>query len=336
MTGAVEQSRNKSDPNNNVGVVIIGRNEGERLIACLKSALRDTPHVVYVDSGSTDDSAEAARKLGAKVVALDMTKPFTAARARNAGVEKLKQTSTTALIQFVDGDCEIVEGWIDHAVQFLSQQNDVAAVCGRRRERFPEATIYNRLVDQEWATPIGEAQSCGGDVLMRMAAFDASGGYNPGLIAGEEPEFCVRLRAKGWKIWRLDAEMTRHDIAMTSLGQWLKRARRAGHAFAEVSDLHHGTPEQIWARETLRAFFWTGLGIAGLAGGALIHPLLFMTLLIIPLQIIRMALRDKPATKTSWAHASLIMLQKPWEAAGAIQYWLGKISGKNQKLIEYK
>lgn len=321
---------------NEIGVVVIGRNEGERLVACLKSALDSGGQVVYVDSGSTDGSVETARALGAEVVSVDMTTPFTAARARNAGAAKLHGTGAPAFIQFVDGDCEIVDGWIEKAAAFLRENKDIAAVCGRRRERFPDQTIYNKLVDQEWAAPIGEAQSCGGDVLMRASAFDAVGGYNPGLIAGEEPELCLRLREAGWKIWRLDAEMTRHDIAMTSLGQWLKRARRAGHAFAEVSSLHRGKPQQIWARETLRGFFWTGLTFAGLVGGLFIHPIIFAALLIIPLQIVRMALRDKPATKTSWAHAGLIMLQKPWEAAGALQFWIGKLSGSKQKLIEYK
>ncbi len=323
----------RKDP---IGIVIIGRNEGARLIACLKSAAGEGRVLVYVDSGSTDGSAEAARALGADVVALDMDKPFTAARARNVGAQRFETQGAPALIQFVDGDCEIAPGWIETAAAFLRANPKLAAVCGRRREKFPERTIYNRLVDREWATPIGETQACGGDVLMRSSALADAGGYRDGLIAGEEPELCVRLREAGWRIHRLDAEMTAHDIAMTTLGQWLKRARRAGHAFAEVSYLHRGKPQQIWARETLRAFFWTGIGVAGLLGGAGIHPALFFMLLAYPLQIARMALRDRPVTTDSWAHAALIMAQKPWEAAGAVQYWLAHIRGKDRRIIEYK
>ena len=37
---------------------------------------------------------------------------------------------------------------------------------------------------------------------MRVEAFEAVGGYRAQLIAGEEPELCVRLREIGWKIWR--------------------------------------------------------------------------------------------------------------------------------------
>lgn len=318
-----------------VGVVVIGRNEGARLVACLESAIGTGRRVVYVDSGSTDGSMKSARDLGAEIVALDLGKPFTAARARNAGYARLKESCAPEFVQFVDGDCEIAEGWIEKAASFLAARPGVAVVCGRRREKFPERTVYNRLVDREWATPVGEALACGGDALMRAEAFDAVGGFREGLIAGEEPELCVRLRATGWAVHRLDAEMTRHDIDMTSLGQWLKRARRAGHAFAEVSSIHLRAPERIWAAETLRALLWTGLGLVSVLGGVFVHPLLFLLLLAFPAQVARIALRDRPVTRDSWIYAALIMLQKPWEAAGAVQYWLKGGKGAS-RLIEYK
>ena len=321
--------------NQNVGVVVIGRNEGARLIACLKSVADGKRPIVYVDSGSTDDSVAAAKALGAEVVALDMTKPFTAARARNAGYTRLRELAELEFVQFVDGDCEVVGGWIDEAAQFLQTHDSVAVVCGRRREKFPERTIYNRICDREWATPVGEALACGGDALMRVAAFDAVGGYRDSLIAGEEPELCVRLRAAGWKIHRLDAEMTLHDVDMTSLGQWLKRARRAGHAFAEVSHLHRGKPEQIRAPETRRALLWAGIIIVAVIG-ALFHPLALGLLALYPLQTARIALRDTPTTKDSWAYAALLMVQKPWEAAGVLQYWWDQLRGKDGTIIEYK
>ena len=55
---------------------------------------------------------------------------------------------------------------------------------------------------------MGAARACGGDALMRTAALAEVGGYDPNLIAGEEPELCVRLRAAGWQIYTLDREMT--------------------------------------------------------------------------------------------------------------------------------
>jgi GT2 family glycosyltransferase len=204
------------DARADVGVVAIGRNEGERLKRCLRSVLDQARRVVYVDSGSTDGSVEFARSLGVEVVELDMDRPFTMARGRNAGFERLlERDPAIRFVQFVDGDCEVCPGWIERARSALLERPEVAAVSGRRREIDPGASIYNRLTDQEWDMPIGEVRQCGGDVMIRAEALEAVGGYNEAMIAGEEPELSVRLRRAGGVIRRLDAEMTLHDAAMT-------------------------------------------------------------------------------------------------------------------------
>jgi len=130
------------------GVVAIGRNEGERLRRCLASVVAGAARVVYVDSGSTDGSVELARGFGAEVVALDMSRPFTAARARNQGWRRVLELEPALdYIQFVDGDCEVIAGWLEVARGFLDAHADVAAVAGRNRERHPERSIYNLLCD---------------------------------------------------------------------------------------------------------------------------------------------------------------------------------------------
>jgi GT2 family glycosyltransferase len=216
-----------------VGMVAIGRNEGERLRRCLTSLEPDRNPVVYVDSGSTDDSVAMAKSQGVEVVELDLKIPFTAARARNAGFERLLQWHPELqYVQFVDGDCEVDGEWLGKAKSALEAVEKRGVVCGRRRERYPEKSIYNRLCDIEWNTPVGPARSCGGDALMRVAALKQVGGYDPTVIAAEDDEVCVRIRAAGWTIERIDAAMTVHDAAMTRAGQWWKRARcRPGTAF---------------------------------------------------------------------------------------------------------
>lgn len=150
-----------------LGLVAIGRNEGQRLHRSLNSVVGRGLTVVYVDSGSTDGSIELARSLGAEVVELDLSRPFTAARARNEGFERLSDLDPeVCFVQFVDGDCEVVEGWLEKAKQVLEQNPEVVVVCGRRRERSPESTVYNRLTDLEWDSPVGEATACGGDAMM--------------------------------------------------------------------------------------------------------------------------------------------------------------------------
>jgi len=319
-----------------IGAVVIGRNEGARLVACLAS-MQGVDRIVYVDSGSTDGSLDAARAAGAITVNLDRDQPFTAARARNAGLARLAGPDAVDLVQFVDGDCALHPDWLASATAFLAAHPDVAVVCGRRRERFPEASIYNRLADLEWDTPIGEARACGGDALMRAAAVIAVGGYRDTLIAGEEPELCLRLRGAGWKIWRIEAEMTAHDAAMTRLGQWWRRARRAGHAFAEGADLHGAPPERHWVAETRRALLWGAvLPAVAVLGALLVSPLALLLLLAYPAQVLRLALRAGPFRRLAWQQAAFNTLSKLAEARGVLEYHWRKWRGRPAGIIEYK
>lgn len=321
-----------------VAVVAIGRNEGERLKACLRSVIDRVALVVYVDSGSTDGSVAFARSLGVDVVALDMNVPFTAARARNVGWRRVRETAPQIdLVQFVDGDCSVAEGWLDRATEFLASRPEVASVCGRRRERHPERSVFNQLCDIEWDAPTGEVKACGGDVMTRLAALEAVGGYRDACIAGEEPELCVRLRAAGWRIWRLPAEMTAHDAAMTHLSQWWKRSMRTGYSYAEGAHLHGAPPERHKVREARSAWLWgLALPLALALGAALLGPWVLWGFAIYPLQVLRLCLgasRSVPA-RAWWA--LFIVLGKFAEVVGQFKYHVLRWSGRRAQLIEYK
>jgi len=320
------------------GVVVIGRNEGERLRRCLESVRHAARAVVYVDSGSSDSSVALATELGATVVALDMHRPFTAARARNEGMRRLQAIAPDlAYVQFVDGDCEMVAGWLPLAERFLEAEAQVAAVCGRRRERFPERSVYNLLCDLEWNTPIGEARACGGDVMMRTEALRQVEGWRDDLVAGEEPELCVRLRAKGWKIWRVDAEMTVHDAAMTRFGQWWRRSVRAGFAYAEGVRLHGAPPERHWVREWRSAWFWgAGLPLAIVLAAVIAGPAALWAFAIYPLQVLRLRWRLRDLDRGRWARAVFLVAGKFPEALGQAKSWLLHRRRQQAVLIEYK
>lgn len=311
-----------------VEAVVIGRNEGARLMACIGSLKDRVRQVVYVDSGSDDGSAEAAGALGAKVVSLDMSQPFTAARARNAGLAELGPG--TAFVQFTDGDCTVQPGWIEAAGEFLKAHPKAAVACGRRREEHPEASVYNRLCDREWDTPPGEAAACGGDALMRVAPLRAAGGYREDLIAGEEPELCLRLRRAGWQVWRLDREMTLHDARMTRFSQWWKRSRRAGHAFAEGAALHGHGPEAHWVRETRRALAWGAVLPLAVLAGLLFYKPAALLALAYPAQLLRLTLRD------GWEAGLFQLAGKFAEAQGAAEFHLRRLGGRRRGLIEYR
>jgi GT2 family glycosyltransferase len=320
------------------GVVAIGRNEGGRLMRCLKSLSATAAMVLYVDSGSTDGSTQWARDQDVDVIELDTTIPFTAARARNAGFKRLrKMAPDLAYVQFVDGDCELIEDWPEHAISFLDAHADVGIVCGRRRERHPDRSIYNWLCDREWDGPVGEVRACGGDAMMRAAALETVGGYRDDLIAGEEPELCVRLRAAGWRVWRLDTDMTLHDADMVRFGQWWRRVLRGGYAFAQGAYLHGAQPERYRIWETRRAWLWgILLPLACLASALMFKPWGWVAWLIYPLEIVRKTARNRGMLKDRALLALFHVLARFPEGWGQIKFLRDRLLHRQTRLIEYK
>jgi cellulose synthase/poly-beta-1,6-N-acetylglucosamine synthase-like glycosyltransferase len=279
-----------------------------------------------------------SRHLGVSVIELDMSTPFTAARARNEGFRRLLEDQPTLqYVFFVDGDCEVVEGWLSIAQRFLDQRPDVAVVCGRRTERYPDKSVYNMLIDMEWKVPPGATKFCGGDALMRADVFKQVRGFRPDLICGEEPELCYRMRQAGWLIWCLDEPMTIHDAAIYRFGQWWKRSVRSGYGFAQGFVLYGRTAEQLCVRESRRILLW-----------GLVFPLAVICLtlivgwwgllpfLVYPLRIVRLFLRGEYSARQNWWRAvSLVVCQIP-ESLGEVKFAFNRMRRVQSRLIEYK
>lgn len=324
------------------GAVIIGRNEGERLEQCLISLPSKLSRVVYVDSDSSDDSVAFAKRWGAEVEALDMSIPFSAARARNQGFSRLMTVAPqTEYVLFLDGDCEVVQGWCQTALALLLEEPDVLAVCGRRRERYPQRTLYNCICDIEWRiSPSGYVKNFGGDVMLKVAPIQAVRGYNPHIIAAEDDEFSIRLRATGGKILRVEEPATIHDANITRFSQWWRRAKRCGHGYANLFDLHGKPPETYFRRELCACMFW-----------GIVYPLsiLLLTLLVDPCALLLLSVYGLQAirnyhnlSKLGYTHReSLIwslacVAAKFPEAIGIATYFKRRLLKREFTLIEYK
>jgi len=330
-----------------LGLVVIARNEGDRLIRCLVS-VREIPNRVYVDSGSTDDSVARARSLGVTVLQLRMPPPFTAARARNAGLARLLEDHPDLeFVQMVDGDCEVRSGWLNAALSTLRSDPNLALVFGRRRERYPGRSVYNALCDDEWNAPIGEASGCGGDALFRVRALRQVEFYNPRMIAGEDSELSMRLRKSGWRLQRIDAEMTWHDAEITRFGQWWNRTRRSGHGFAEMAALHPDARDPNWPR-TVRSIVAWGFAVpvltvisSALAVGVSARwwAMVVLTLGLWPIRMIQLACRCRRrglSPKVALASGILLMLGKLPQFVGLAGYYRDRLTGRASQLIEYK
>lgn len=320
------------------GVVVIGRNEGERLKRCIVS-LTSASAIVYVDSGSSDESADWATGQGIDVVVLDDLTPFTAARARNAGLARLLQiASDLDYVQFIDGDCEMDKNWPFEALAFLASHPTVGVIFGELQERHPDRSIYNWLCDKEWAGAPGPTNACGGIAMMRTAAVQQVGGFCNGLVAGEEPELCLRLRQVGWEIWRIKADMALHDANILRFSQWWRRAVRAGHASAEGAYLHRAAQGRYMVWECYRAWLWGliipaccvlltySLGPVALAFGVLLYLA----------QIVRLTARSPGPLQDRLYLSAFQTLSRFPEFLGQLKFWRDRLFGKPSTIIEYK
>lgn len=327
-----------------IGVVVIGRNEGERLRRCLTAPGIAGLTTVYVDSGSTDGSVEMARSLGVEVIELDPSRPFTAARGRNAGVEHLIAFHPElTLVQLLDGDTEITDDFVSRASLEFVGHVTLGAVSGRLRERNRAASKYNRLCDMEWNRPAGEAEAFSGNVLLRIDTFKDAGGYDESLIAGEDPELSLRVRRKGWSILSIDIPMGLHDADMHTFSQWWTRTTRTGHAFAEGAEMHKASGH--YRKEVRSIAFWAGVVPAVIAGSALLGFRKRVAwfglgaLAIYPLQWWRVRghrLKVGDGTSDAGLYATHVMIGKFAELSGVVRYFLNKVSGKEQGLVEYR
>jgi len=318
----------------NIGVVVIGRNEGERLKKCLYSVVKNSSTIIYVDSGSTDNSVEFARGLGVHVIDLDLNKPFTAARARNEGFKALLTLNPKVkYVQFVDGDCEFINSWFEHALSSFSKIEDkqqLAIVFGQCKERFPDASIYNHEADRGWQIQPGYTETCGGNFLILAEVFSSMDGFNETLIAGEEPELCLRIRRSGWKILSVSSDMVWHDVNLHSFYQWCKRSIRTGHAFAEVSWMHRNFPGKYWFLHNVRIFAWGLFLPVFMVFLSFFNTYFLFLFLIYPVQIGRIALKE------DWLYAYFCVLVKFPQAIGQGKYLLNNLLGKQSQLIEHK
>lgn len=237
--------------------VVIGRNEGAKLRRCLESVAGRFEPLVYVDSESSDGSRELANALGADVVCLDLSTPFTFGRARNLGARRVLQLAPgTAYIQFVDADSEVAAGWHDQAVQALAARPRLGAVWGMVRERNIDTSPFNRLYSLEFDARLSPTDSFGGMAMLRREALDAVDGYNESLATFEDHELSSRLRANGWQLQRLDGEMVIHEAGMSTLSGWWQREIRAGRGRARQVVLHGCTADRGWWRAYASALLW--------------------------------------------------------------------------------
>lgn len=320
-----------------VAAVAIGRNEGERLRRCLTSLKGQVGRVVYVDSGSTDSSVDLARDLGAEVVILNPDIPFSAARARNAGFDRLARGTTMPdFVQFLDGDCSLVPGWIAAGRAALESDPQLGMVTGWRAEIDPGASVYNAMCDVEWHRPPGPVRDCNGDMMVRAALFRQIGGFDPDFIASEDDEICQRIAAAGYRLVRLPHDMTRHDAGITRFSQWWRRSVRSGHGFAHIASRHPGRNRRDRARAWFYGAALPSVALVGAAWSALVPAAVAVVYVASYLRTANGLIGRGQPPRQALHHAVFLTLSKFANMQGMLTFHWRRLLRQRTRLIEYK
>jgi len=322
--------------NKKVGVVIIGRNEGDRLILCLESVLKQQVPCVYVDSQSSDNSVVEAGQRDVTTIVLDKSSPINASRARNTGFDVLvKENPGLEYVHFIDADCELDEGWLTEALTTLEKNPQIVIVSGRLREKHRTESVYMRLCDMDWYVNPGEVARCGGIFTIRRTVFEELSGFDTSLIAGADPEFCYRIHNKGKKILSLAAEMGTHDSAMRHFSQWWNRCVKVGFGYA------NGAKWGGWKKQYRSSIIWGAiLPFIIILSVFFVSPYFIALLGMYALQVAKIYMSKLDIGSDSnydkYLYAQFCVLAKFPEARGVIKYLISAAIGKQQKIIEYK
>ncbi len=195
-----------------VSVVIKALNEEDNIARTIESALRSIKNiggeVILADSYSIDRTVEIASRYPIKIVKLSCPED----RCCGVGGQLGYQVARGEFIWIVDGDMELVEGFIEVAISCLLKEPNLAGVGGRIVEKNLESLEYRaRLLRAPEHLQAGIVDRLdGGAVYRRIAIEMVSYFTNKNLHAYEEYELAVRLRSCGWFLKRIPNDAVFH------------------------------------------------------------------------------------------------------------------------------
>jgi len=234
-----------TQPDPRVAVVVITHQRRDELLGALTRlrALPEQPHVVVVDNGSTDGTADAVRERFPEVELVASPENL-GAIGRNVGVARLD----TPFVAFCDDDTWWDPGSLSLAADTLERFPRLAVVTARIvvEPAGREDPIVAELRDSPvrgagWLPGPALGSFLAGASVVRREAFLAVGGFSERLwLGGEEELMAGDLAAAGWELCYLPGLTVHHQ------------ASRARDAHKRRRDGIRNTLWTTWLRRPLR------------------------------------------------------------------------------------
>lgn len=266
-----------------VSILIKALNEEARIAHCLDAAVREAQlvdgEVILVDSLSTDRTVEIARSYPIRIVQFS----FPEDRSCGAAVQLGYQFAEGEYIYVLDGDMELQNGFIAKALNVLETESNVGGVGGKLLDRrIRTAADLRRALTLGILSRRIEVDELGGGGLYRRKAIESVGYLaHRWLPACEEAELGFRLRAAGWRLFRLPDPAVLHTGHTESNWGMVRRLWKNRRAHAAGMFLRSAFGKAWWWRAVRYqwpvvltcAIHLMAFGIAVLLGASLLDIL---------------------------------------------------------------
>jgi glycosyltransferase involved in cell wall biosynthesis len=255
-----------------LSVVLISKNQAWSIVRLMESVVRETASVpskeiILMDSASTDETVELAGAYPIRIFRLQPGQALSPAIGRYVGYQQARGQ----YVLFLDGDTELVEGWLRHALRVMRETPGAGAVTGHVIN-LPTAAVKEPLPllrKMEMRAPrevLWGSYGGGGAAMYRRAVLDEVGTFNPYLNSDEEPELGLRIRHAGFRILELDYPLVRHyNDAPVALSTVLSRRRRNFLLGIGQGARYHLGDALLW--QWLRERWWGPAAVFWMAAG---------------------------------------------------------------------
>jgi glycosyltransferase involved in cell wall biosynthesis len=195
-----------------ISFIIIGRNEGWKITTCLESVFRAIENnmlvdcdVIFVDSKSSDDSVQRAKKFkGARI--FQITGQYNAAVARNIGGSEAKGD----VLFFLDGDMELESNFIAEALKLI--KSGIKYFSGQIKEVFYDEDW--QILGSRIAFPSNKLNrfdlTNGGAYGITRELWNLAEGMKTKYTKSQDIDLAYRLVRKGFPLFRSDVTFVTH------------------------------------------------------------------------------------------------------------------------------
>jgi GT2 family glycosyltransferase len=248
-----------------VTVIIKALNEERYIASSIKSSLEAIKtfggEVILADSGSTDRTIEIAMQFPIVVVQLDDPKEASCGIGPQLGF----QHSCGEYVYILDGDMTLNPVFLSNAISFLDSEPGVAGVGGLVREmQLNNLEFEGRSLRHTKRIKPGEIGRLDMGGLYRRSAIDEVGYLSDRNLHGaEEYELALRLRAKGWRLVRLNQPSIEHYGHQVSTYRLLWRRLKSKQAFG-LGELMRAAYEAGNLRRVMAEYFQIYFPLYGL------------------------------------------------------------------------